>query len=130
MHPAAVLRSVHVDPDAESIKTVRDFVEDCCRDWEVDAASDVAVLLASELATNAVKHARTPLTVWLGHRPDRLVLSVEDASHAHPAVRHPDAQSEDGRGMLLVDVLSERWGELDIPTGKRVWAEIAIATAP
>lgn len=119
-----VLRSVHVPPDAESVKRVRDFVEHCCTDWEVGTACDVAVLLASELATNSVRYARTPITVWLGHRSDRLVLSVEDASRSPATAREPQPQDEGGRGLLLVSQMSDRWGELDMPTGKRVWAEI------
>lgn len=94
------------------------------------------MLLASELATNAVRYAHAPVVVWLGRRSDRIVLSVEDASHAPATVRHPGALDEGGRGLELVDALAERWGERDLPEGKLVWAEIATgvpsqpATAP
>lgn len=101
-------------------------MEHCCDEWGVGEAGAVAVLLAGELATNAVRHARTPIVVWLGHRPDRLVLSVEDASHVPAQVQHADSDDEGGRGLLLVDEMAERWGERDMPTGKLVWAEIAI----
>lgn len=70
-------------------------------------SSDTAVLLASELATNAVRYAATPVTVWLGHRLDRIVLSVEDASHASTTVRGTNIMDEGGRGPLLVDALAE-----------------------
>lgn len=131
MHrPSSILRSLQVMPEAESVKEVRRFVEQCCADWGITSATDVAVLLASELATNAVRYARTPVVVWLGHRPDRLVLSVEDASHESATALHPGALEEGGRGLELVDALAERWGELEVPTGKRVWAEIATARQP
>lgn len=123
------LRSLRVDPDPSAIAEVRRFVEQCCEDWDVAQTSDVAVLLASELATNAVRYARTPVVVWLGHRPDRLVLSVGDASHDSATVRHPGELDEGGRGLELVDALADRWGERDVPTGKLVWAEIAICAA-
>lgn len=128
--PTAILRSLHVTPDAASISAVRDFVRECCADWGVLESSDTAVLLASELATNAVRYAATPVTVWLGHRLDRIVLSVEDASHASTTVRDPNIMDEGGRGLLLVDALAERWGERELATGKLVWAEIATRQPP
>lgn len=126
---ASILRSLRVSPDPESIKAVRAFVEQCCADWGVEASTDVAVLLASELATNAVRFARTPLVVWLGHRSDRIVLSVEDASPAPATARQAEAMEEGGRGLELVDALAQRWGERDLPSGKIVWAEIATGGA-
>ena len=120
-----VLRSIAVTPEPESIGQVRKFVEDCCSDWGLEVATETAVLLASELATNAVRYARTPVIVWLGHRSDRIVLSVEDASHEPATARDPNPLDEGGRGLLLVDALAERWGERDVPTGKLVWAEIS-----
>jgi len=125
-----VLRSMHVNPDPEAIAAVRAFVQECCADWGIQETSDVAVLLASELATNAVRYAKTPVIVWLGHRPDRIVLSVEDASRSSATVRDPGAMDEGGRGLLLVDALAERWGERELATGKLVWAEIATAPLP
>ena len=125
-----VLRSIAVTPDPESIGQVRQFVQDCCSDWGLEVASDTAVLLASELATNAVRYACTPVIVWLGHRPARLVLSVEDASHEPATVRHPNPLDEGGRGLLLVDALADRWGERDVSTGKLVWAEISTTRRP
>lgn len=126
----AILRSLHVTPDAASISAVRDFVRECCADWGVSESSDTAVLLASELATNAVRYASTPVTVWLGYRPDRIVLSVEDASHASATVRAPGVLDEGGRGLLLVDALAERWGEREVANGKLIWAEIATRRPP
>lgn len=120
-------RYIRLPPTPESVSTVRDFVGRCCAEWGLVNTSEVAVLLASELATNAVRHARTPVTVWLGKRPDRLVLSVEDASHEPATARHPNVLDEGGRGLELVDALSERWGEKEMPTGKLVWAEIRTA---
>ncbi len=120
-----VLRSLAVTPEPESIGQVRQFVQDCCSAWGLEVATETAVLLASELATNAVRYARTPVIVWLGHRSDRIVLSVEDASHERATARDPNPLDEGGRGLLLVDALAERWGERDVPTGKLVWAEIS-----
>lgn len=122
-----VLRSLAVTADPESIRLVREFVRDCCAAWGLEESTDTAVLVASELATNAVRYARTPVIVWLGHRSDRIVLSVEDASHESATVRSPGAMDEGGRGLVLVDALAQQWGERDLAGGKLVWAEIATA---
>ncbi|GAC1440570.1 MAG: ATP-binding protein [Mycobacteriales bacterium] len=121
------LRSINLAGTAESVGQARFFVQECCALWGLTEATDVAVLIASELATNAVRYARSPVILWLGHRPDRLVLSVEDLSAASPAVREPQATDEGGRGLVLVDALAQRWGETHLEHGKRVWAEIALA---
>lgn len=127
MQSMGLPRSLHVPSEPESVAAVREFVAGCCSDWGLDAAVDVAVLLASELATNAVRYARTPVTVWLAQRPDRIVLSVEDASPEPATVRHPGALEEGGRGLELVEALADGWGERGRGNGKLVWAEIRTA---
>lgn len=124
MPSTGLLRWIDVEPSAESVAVVRGFVAEVCAQWHLNATSDVAVLLASELATNAVRHARTPVTVWLARRPDRLVLSVEDSSTAQTARRSVDDLDDSGRGLQIVDALAERWGQKEVPAGKLVWAEI------
>jgi anti-sigma regulatory factor (Ser/Thr protein kinase) len=127
---APLLRSMLFEPTAESVAAVRQFVGQCCADWGLEASSETAVLLASELATNAVRFSSSPVTVWLGRKPDRLVLSVEDGS-PEPAVQRPSGpMAESGRGLHLVDALSERWGEHERADGKRVWAEIWTGADP
>lgn len=121
---APLLRSVRLEPVPEAVGEVRAFVAACCADWGLSKSADVAVLLASELATNAVRYARTPVTVWLGRKPDRLVLSVEDESPESAVPQPGRVLDESGRGLQLVDALAERWGEAELDKGKRVWAEI------
>ena len=80
-------------------------------------------LVASELATNAVRHARTPFKVSL-EQADRLVLlSVDDSSPAPPVHLATDPLSTAGRGISIVDLLSNGWGVTETPGGgKSVWA--------
>lgn len=86
---------------------------------------DVAALVASELAANAVVHARSPFTVTVGPEGAGARLTVRDASTALPAARPLPGISEDsGRGLFLVDRLSAEWGVLPRADGKVVWAEI------
>ena len=125
----SVLRELAVQPDPEAIGEVRSFVAEVCREWGLETSSDTAVLLASELATNAVRYARTPVIVWLGRRPDRIVLSVEDASPESAVRRSAGSLDEGGRGLQIVDALAQRWGEKEVPRGKLVWAELATGRA-
>lgn len=129
MQSVGLPKSLRVSPEPESVALVRDFVAACCAEWGLTETTDVARLLASELATNAVRYAHTPVTVWMARRPDRIVLSVEDASPEPATVRAPSELDEGGRGLQLVDALSDDWGEREVDNGKMVWAEIRTTSA-
>lgn len=80
-----------------------------------------AVLVASELATNAVKHARTPFEVAISAE-ESLHIEVIDQAPMTPAITDPWRQ---GFGMRIVAQLSDRWGAEQIAgNGKIVWAEV------
>jgi hypothetical protein len=86
-------------------------------------------MVASELATNAVLHARTGFTVTLEGRARTVLLTVRDGSPTAPqpsgAAQH--VLSTSGRGLVIVGVISERWGvtEWEGDT-KSVWASFDI----
>jgi GAF domain-containing protein/anti-sigma regulatory factor (Ser/Thr protein kinase) len=105
---------------AGSIAQARAFVADAVAGSGVDV--DTAVLLVSELATNALRHGLGRVTVRVGLDAERVVVDVHDE---HPECPHRRAtvldQDEGGRGMLLVDALAEAWGCEPAPPGKRVW---------
>ena len=82
-----------------------------------------AVLLTSELVSNAVLHARTPFEVEVtGAETVRVV--VRDGSPDPPEVANPGPDETGGRGLLLVHSLATRWGYEVTPTGKSVWFEL------
>lgn len=84
-------------------------------------------LVASELATNAVAHAQTPFVVALRRTKESVWLAVIDESAKAPV--HSSAGPTDlgGRGMTIVESLSESWGSSTDPHGtKSVWASFAI----
>jgi anti-sigma regulatory factor (Ser/Thr protein kinase) len=91
---------------------------------------DTAVLLATELLSNALKHARhgsEPLSVRLevhctGHH---LSIAVSDPDPELPVARDADDDAEDGRGLALLQALATRWGALPITAGKTVWCLIS-----
>ncbi|MFI1397573.1 ATP-binding protein [Streptomyces sp. NPDC020681] len=94
-------------------------------------ASDAAALIVAELAANAVTHARVPgrdFELRLTLAADTLRIEVSDArGDREPEPRPPAADSETGRGLLLVEALAASWGTKDRTVGKTVWAELLLA---
>jgi anti-sigma regulatory factor (Ser/Thr protein kinase) len=89
------------------------------RDIQVDQG--VAVLLISELVTNATRHGSSgTITPAVSFSNDQLRVDVHDTSGAMPALVDPPAGAEHGRGLLLIDALSAEWGLYPTHTGKAV----------
>jgi len=90
--------------------------------WDVCVDPDVAILLVSELVTNAIRHEADG-TVMLAITCDRGVLRVDvhDTSHSLPVVVDATGDAETGRGLMLVATLSTEWGFYRTPTGKAVY---------
>src|SRR4051812_24311708 len=102
---------MQLSQEAASVGAARRFVSDCCRDWGLDDPEDVTPLVVSELVTNALQHGDAPMTLFVGRRLDRLVISVQDSSRAELAVEAAGELSEHGRGLLLVQSLTKAWGQ-------------------
>src|SRR3954467_8516717 len=94
------------------------------------ATAEIAILLASELASNAVMHARTTFEVAL-HLDDEVVrVEAYDTSPTMPPVRTYAADSIAGRGLHMIAATSERWGFDSLPEGKVVWFELRRSDEP
>ena len=124
---SAVPRVLRLPADATSVAAAREFVSSCLSKWSLDEAADDINLVVDELVTNAIKHARSPVTVSIAHRTDRIIVNVDDASSESP---RPDMLAgpldEEGRGLRLVSHVAREWGSTRLPDGKRVWAEISL----
>ena len=94
--------------------------------WKAPVDADVAVLLTSELVTNAIKHTPSE-TVTLGIRcaRDRLRVDVHDTSPSPPVLTTAPADAEAGRGLVLIADLSAEWGSYRTPMGKVVYFTLA-----
>ena len=122
--------SLDLPPDAGSVSVARIWVRVFLEDWRITDVEHEAVLIVSELVTNVVLHARTPMTVSLERSHDRLRITVTDRSMLPIAPRDPSVHAATGRGLRLLRELSAAWGVEALPTGKRVWAELSAAPAP
>ncbi|WP_230205258.1 ATP-binding protein [Parafrankia elaeagni] len=92
-------------------------------------AADIALLLVSELVTNAVLHARDDAAVEIRANSDVLWVGVDDRDSRRPAVQPVDAGALGGRGLRLVDVLSDDWGVRHVQgDGKTVWFTVSRRT--
>ncbi|MEJ5915487.1 ATP-binding protein [Pseudokineococcus sp. 1T1Z-3] len=90
---------------------------------------ETAALLTSELTTNAVLHARGEVVVRVELESDLVRVEVTDRSSATPSVRVPRLDSPGGRGLVLVEALSSRWGTRMVRGGKGVWFELPLDPA-
>jgi anti-sigma regulatory factor (Ser/Thr protein kinase) len=109
-----------------SVGTARRFIEARIAAWSFpEPTGSQLVLIASELVTNAVLHARTELTLVLELRDGRVRISVEDRSTAPPTLRHYRTDALTGRGLGVVAALSDSWGISTAADSKVVWAEVA-----
>ncbi len=124
-----------------AVGCARMFVEQTLSGWQVSAVSDDAVLIASELVTNAVRATGNTdphpgyaalaqvsiLQVRLSIRRGRLLIEVWDNSQKPPVLQQQRDDAVDGRGLFLVQMLSAQWGTYFPKVGgKVVWAELAL----
>jgi anti-sigma regulatory factor (Ser/Thr protein kinase) len=119
---------LRLPPDPASAAKARAFaVEHCPFDG---ATRDAVKLLVSELVTNVVLHARTPMTLGVAATPDALLVTVTDADDAVPPVpsdagaRKADTTAEGGRGLALLRLLSADFGVTSHEVGKTVWTVV------
>jgi anti-sigma regulatory factor (Ser/Thr protein kinase) len=89
------------------------------------ADRDVAALLVSELATNAVCHAQTSFVVVISVL-ENVHVEVRDGSTLPPQLRAKDPRAEAGRGLALVNELALAWGYQPTAEGKTVWFETGV----
>src|SRR5690606_17848317 len=120
------------EPVGRSVATARAFVRDTLHGWGFSDVVDDAVVLTSELVTNAVVHAgttaevqclryETAVRVEVSDRYPERVVPVEEAVRSGG---NPDR--EGGRGLLLCSALASRWGVEYTPTHKQVWFHLEL----
>lgn len=120
--------------DCRNVATARGVLLETLAEWGVDEIADSAVLVLSELLTNAVRHARVPAGREIETRfrltGDAVRIEVHDSSDDQPVRGLADVESLDGRGLWLVETLADSWDVAPREgVGKVVWAEFRLPGA-
>jgi anti-sigma regulatory factor (Ser/Thr protein kinase) len=124
----------------ESARTAREFTVATLHEWQLEPLIEDAVVIASELATNAIQHgtpavtetdaselerARVELSWCL--QASRLICVVTDQAGTPPTMAAQDLEAESGHGLQIVGALAVAWGWTILSTGeKAVWAALEL----
>lgn len=119
---AAPRLRARLQPVADACRRARELAREACGRWNVPELVGPTSLVLSELVGNVVRHAGTPMRVTLTLRRPYLHVAVTDGSRAAARPGAPRADTEGGRGLLLVRDLTQRWGTAPAGDGKVVWA--------
>lgn len=124
-HRAGDTATWQLPADDETVGRARALTSARLGRWHTgDQVRDRALLVVSELVTNAVRFGAGPITVRLVRTGHRLLCEVADRGNGRPRLHHSGRQDDSGRGLRTVHKLSTRWGVRWASEGKAVWAEL------
>jgi anti-sigma regulatory factor (Ser/Thr protein kinase) len=119
-------RAVELLGRPASVREARVFTGDGLAEEGVEASViELAVLMVSELVTNAVAHTGGMICLTVHADTHWVRIEVEDNGRGRPVLRAPTEDQHDGRGLQIVDALATDWGTEQRATHKVVWFEIA-----
>jgi hypothetical protein len=115
----------HLPAHASSAAAARRAARSALAEWGLTALDDTVSLLVTELVSNGVRHAQTPLELILSRDGPCLRIALADGDPRPPVPRVRQELTVGGWGLTLIDCLSSGWGtEVDGTRGKTVWFEI------
>lgn len=114
-------RQVVLPPVASSVPEGRAFVRKALTAWHCESCADEALLLSSEVLTNALRHAAGPIDLRVRRTTRELTVEVADRNPQMPQPREAGEEEESGRGLLLVRALASEWGVRPTDEGKSTW---------
>jgi anti-sigma regulatory factor (Ser/Thr protein kinase) len=122
-------KRAHLDLPAEpaSVGRARRCVGDMLALWDCDDPDQLAVLLTSEVVSNAVRYAHRDIRVDVAVDGVVVRVATTDDDPALPQLMTVGSDATSGRGLSLVDAVAARWGVDPDPTGKTVWFEVVLA---
>jgi anti-sigma regulatory factor (Ser/Thr protein kinase) len=124
MHPRS---TIELPGLVSSPRRARRFVRDTLEPFGLPPATiDNAELVATELVTNSVMHARSDVTLSVEYANRSVRLRVDDHSSVRPMVRNVTPDAVTGRGLFIVEQLASHWGVDTRRDGKSVWVELDI----
>jgi anti-sigma regulatory factor (Ser/Thr protein kinase) len=129
LYGRAIEHTLSLPADPSSVSKARRFVRAALDGAGGAEFDEGAVLLVSELVTNALLHARTGPEVILRLDGDSLWIGVRDGSPVVPAPKRYRVDAATGRGLQLVERIAARWGVDSDGSGKVVWFELDQSSA-
>lgn len=114
---------LHLEADPSEVSRARRWVAEQLS-TRAAITVETASLLVSELVTNAVLHARSAVDLTLRWAGSEIRIEVEDRSGHVPQAKDYGPEAASGRGLLLVETLSEEWGVDATASGKIVWCRL------
>ena len=126
-----VERTLRLDPVPASARIARRAVAEVVTETGRSDLADTAALLVTEIVTNAIVHARTPIHVTITATSHGVRVAVMDSSPHLPVRRSYGAAATTGRGVAVVELLAERFGTDEVSgSGKTVWFELGTTSPP
>jgi CheY-like chemotaxis protein/anti-sigma regulatory factor (Ser/Thr protein kinase) len=122
--PAGSVFQLPLGATATSVRDARASIRRLLEGWGLGELAETAELCTSELATNAVIHARSPVLLIASRIPGGVRVEVQDEAPGGIEAGSLDNAGETGRGLALVDTLSSAWGVDQQDGGKSVWFEL------
>ncbi|MCS7484795.1 ATP-binding protein [Umezawaea endophytica] len=117
--------AVVLPAESGSCSRARRLVDEAVTSWGLpEEFADDAALVVTELVSNGADHAEGPLRLTVNRTEGGVRIEVHDRSSALPVVRPVSPESPRGRGMIIVNALSDSWGVEPDADGKTVWAEL------
>jgi anti-sigma regulatory factor (Ser/Thr protein kinase) len=122
------MKSERTFPNAtQSIVRARRFAIETLTGLDPEVVDSLTVMV-SELVTNSVRHAASEFTVSIDRNETRIRVAVSDLGERRPSMRNPGPTEPSGRGLQIVDALSDDWGVTETAgrSGKTVWFVLAL----
>lgn len=115
----------------EAVRAARRWTRETLEDWQLAEPTSTIEQLVSELLANSVEHALTMfvgICLFVTARAVLIEVSDHDAARL-PTLKSPGLDGTSGRGLMIVEELSDRWGVQVDDHGKTVWCEVAVSRA-
>ena len=125
-----IRRRLVLEPVIGAARRARELVTEACVQWKCPDLCGPACIVVTEMVNNVVAHAKSEMTVLLARLRDTISVAVRDRSSIVPRFTGPVSPTAyGGRGLLLIDSVSDRWGSLSLGDGKVVWSLLALDEA-
>ncbi len=116
--------------EAESVGAARRFATEALRGIDHDVL-DAVKLMVSELATNSIRHAHSAFELIVTCEDGDIRVEVTDSAGGTPRMRSAGPDDPTGRGLQIVNLLSEAWGvRRRVDIGKTVWFTVTATPLP